>query len=187
MNLFIPTIGTKITLSEPWRFTLHAEGRNSTLGSAARVGWANHQHEAEARRAGFSRPWEYPGPVVRSSWCSWSNVAQPNKHGYGEPAAEIRLEAGTVLTVDRIYIRKGLDDFDSLSFWASPGERMLTAWPIIDGKLTGDVVRTDLGKKPGRLRFWAKLVDVNAIKFEAAGLAVPEGKSILPVLEHEEL
>jgi hypothetical protein len=73
---------------------------------------------------------------------------QPMKwiDGYGRINFDTSLPAGTQLTVDRIYIRKGSQDFDSVSFW--------------------------VGTKPkgvglqGRIRFWAKLEDVNDIEFE---------------------
>lgn len=54
------------------------------------------------------------------------------------------LAAGTVLTVDRIYIRKGAADFSSVSFRAS----------------------LPAGKKHKAVRFWAKLEDVNEIAYE---------------------
>lgn len=50
------------------------------------------------------------------------------------------LPKGTTLKVDRIYIRKGAGDYDSVTFFM-PGT----------------------GK---RIRFWAKLADVNRIEFE---------------------
>ena len=54
---------------------------------------------------------------------------------------------GTQLTVDRIYIRKGNEEFDSMTFWAK-------------GYTT--TVRTGLKtKKAPSVRFWAKLADVN--------------------------
>lgn len=56
--------------------------------------------------------------------------------------APLTLPAGSVLTVDRIYVRKGQGDFSSLSFF-----------------LAG-------GKKPKASRFWAKLSDCNNIEFE---------------------
>jgi hypothetical protein len=34
MKFFIPTIGTKVTLTQPWAFTLYSERRNSSLMSA---------------------------------------------------------------------------------------------------------------------------------------------------------
>jgi hypothetical protein len=54
------------------------------------------------------------------------------------------LSAGTVLTIDRLYIKRSNNDYNSVSFI---------------------VKKTSLPKK-GRLRFWAKLHDVNNIEFE---------------------
>lgn len=54
---------------------------------------------------------------------------------------------GTVLKIDRIYIRKGLEDFSSLTFTTKPE-----------------------GMKK-QVRFWAKLADVNKIEFEHAPVA----------------
>jgi hypothetical protein len=66
--------------------------------------------------------------------------------GYGQINYDTSLPAGTQLTIDRIYIRKGAKNFDSVSFW--------------------------IGTKPkgvglqGKIRFWAKLKDVNNIECE---------------------
>ena len=54
------------------------------------------------------------------------------------------LPAGTVLTVDRIYIKKGRADYNSITFM---------------------VKKTPFYKK-GKLRFWVKLKDANEIEFE---------------------
>lgn len=55
--------------------------------------------------------------------------------------AQVTLPKDTVLKIDRIYIRKGGADYDSLSFFAEH--------PSLSGKK----------------RFWAKLNDVNQIQF----------------------
>lgn len=67
-------------------------------------------------------------------------------YGRSGGSANVKLEKGTKLTVDRIYIRKGSKDFDSVTFW--------------------------LGEKPkgigyrGKVRFWVKLSDANNIECE---------------------
>ncbi len=53
----------------------------------------------------------------------------------------VTLKAGTVLGVDRVYIRRTAKDFSSVTF----------NYVGVKGK--------------GRLRFWAKLADVNNIRF----------------------
>jgi hypothetical protein len=61
----------------------------------------------------------------------------------------VTLLAGTVITVDRIYIRQGASEYSSISFYAAVGE-------------TG---KGHFGK-PKNPRFWATLKDCNKIEFE---------------------
>lgn len=68
------------------------------------------------------------------------------------PLGPFTFPAGTKLVVDRIYIRAGSEDFDSVTFRAS-------------GYTSS--VRTGLkGKKEKSVRFWAKLDDVNKMVVE---------------------
>lgn len=55
----------------------------------------------------------------------------------------VTIPSGAVLKIDRVYIRKGNSEFSSLSFF----------WLNADGTRK-------------RLRFWAKLADVNTIEFK---------------------
>jgi len=126
MKMFIPTIGTRLVLTEDWTFHLCFERRNQKFGEARGI--------------------VPPGP--RTDWRKGWN--QPEK------AAVVTLPAGTILMVDRLYIRKGkshqlvsrpLSDFDSLTFYAYD--------PNVPTK----------AKKPKSIgRFWAKLADVNTIE-----------------------
>jgi hypothetical protein len=62
------------------------------------------------------------------------------------------LPVGTVLRVDRIYIRNGAQDYSSISFYA-------------------EGIRGNGGlDKPKNSRFWAKLLDCNNIEFEVEKL-----------------
>jgi hypothetical protein len=61
----------------------------------------------------------------------------------------VTLPKGTVLTVDRIYIRQGASEYSSISFYASIGA---------SGK-------SSFGK-PKSPRFWATLKDCNKIEFD---------------------
>lgn len=72
--------------------------------------------------------------IFGSEYKYWSN--------YGKKVAEKTLIPGTSLKVDRIYIKKGQKDYNSVTFWA--------AIPGIKGKT----------------RFWAKLDDVNTMVAE---------------------
>jgi len=60
---------------------------------------------------------------------------------------KVSLPKNTVLIVDRVYIRKGLKDFSSLSF-------RIESCPL---------KFLDPNKKLNKKRFWAKLVDVNTM------------------------
>lgn len=68
----------------------------------------------------------------------------------GDTLRDVTLPEGTQLSVDRIYVRNGKSEYDSITFCITkcPDERF-------SGKGKGR------GKK---MRFWAKLYDVNKIK-----------------------
>lgn len=79
----------------------------------------------------------------------------------GKPTIRVILPAGTLLKIDRIYIRKGASDFSSITFYAKelgevviPGSR----WSWGNQKPT----------KRKAQRFWAKLADCNQIQFDRA-------------------
>lgn len=124
MRLFIPTIGTQIKLIQDWDFTLHCEHRNFSLINHFKV-----------------------DPDIKDQWDCYSY-----KRGALAQSWKARLEARTVLRIDRIYIRKGKDDFDSISF-------IVTDSP---DKIMG----TKQNKCSTMIRFWAKLDDVNNIDCE---------------------
>lgn len=67
---------------------------------------------------------------------------------------QVTLPKGSVLKVDRIYIRKGVGDYDSITFWLTDCPNK--AWAP---KKAG-------GTAAGRGRFWVKLADANNILFE---------------------
>lgn len=160
VGIFIPPLGTKLKLTEDWKFTLYNESRNETLRTL---------HGLETR------------------WLSYRDkqdgVATP-------PNKKVTIPAGTELIVDRIYIRKGSEEFDSVTF-RMPGTKIAgkkverVAKRFIGYKLDG-VVFHDSGsfynlpwekreraemlyedhpwieKIPAKgVRFWAKLEDVN--------------------------
>ena len=75
-----------------------------------------------------------------------------------KPVLSCTLPAGTLLKIDRIYIRKGGSDYSSITFYA----KNLESTVIIVQKWSGDHTK----KKKASLRFWAKLLDCNQIVFE---------------------
>lgn len=116
-QLYIPSIGDTLTLATPWRFTLYPEHRNLKFWQAMGL-----QVDPDGR------------------WGYWGDEMVKR-------ATEVKLPAGTVLKIDRIYIRKGKDmgKFDSVTFLIpKPANKGLN----VHG------------------RFWVKLIDVNAIEFE---------------------
>lgn len=82
------------------------------------------------------------------------------------------IPAGAELKIDRIYIRKGQDDFNSITFlWvgesipAHEEEIMSHVWqPDGTGVYQPTGKYRKIPKKP--IRFWAKMADVNKIEFE---------------------
>lgn len=79
-----------------------------------------------------------------------STVTMIDEHNL---VARVNLPPSTVLTVDRIYIRKGASDYSSISFYLNQ-----TTHPLF-AKTKGKSI---FGNK-GRARFWAKLDEVNEI------------------------
>lgn len=131
MKLFIPPLGTPIRLENDWTFTLHAEHRNVSLGNS--FGLATKE---------------------RSSWSAdWINTAG-KKVSSGDPAGEVTLPKDTILTIDRYYIKRGLNEYDSLTF------RIKSS--------------TDIRLKGAR--FWAKLEDVNKMEAEIIELLQKKSK-----------
>lgn len=125
-SLYIPDIGESITLAEDWTFKLRYETRNKTTLVA--IG---------ARSTGW-RTWVRPNGI-------------PLTTPYGQtslPYETVTLPAGTVLKVDRVYIRKGNAEFSSITFIITKD-----SGAAVDKKLHGK-------------RFWAKLPEVNTIEFE---------------------
>lgn len=110
-RLYIPALGDTIKLAEPWSFTLHEEHRNIKL-----INLIDPSYKDGTVWHGMRM--DYYRRQTRLTW-------------------PVTLPSGTELVVDRIYIRAGVEDFNSLTF------------------------RTKMGKKS--IRFWAKLADVNKI------------------------
>lgn len=121
-QLFIPEIGTELTLAEDWTFCLYAERRNLQLGIKLK----------------------YALKENNSYFGTWYdvNTNQFSINGYNNDNINylVTLSAGTILKVDRIYIRKGNKEYSSITFYGTFGKN--------------------------KLRFWAKLEDVNKIKFQ---------------------
>lgn len=109
-RLFIPPLGTELTLLTSWTFKLYFEYRNEKLLAAL-----------GSIRYAFRDPY----------W--WAR-----ERNAGRKHVMYTFPANTVVVIDRIYIRQGSEDYNSVTF------------------------RTNHPTQPKkRVRFWAKLDDVN--------------------------
>jgi hypothetical protein len=179
MKINIPEIGTKLKLAAPWEFAVFYERRNAGLIEYA--GWADRitlgahptngmpkEEAIESAKQGY-RSFHYPlvfdGKVM----------GEQQGHYWHSGVVELdrlTLPIGAVLTVDRIYIRKGKDmsQFSSVSFILA-GEK--TKKKTMERTAITFSDRTKAEYKytqtiPSRaVRFWAKLADVNTMEVEA--------------------
>ena len=120
MKLFVPPLKTELKLTSAWTFDLHHEHRNKKM--------------FEFMNLDYTNPWQWR----RGHDDRWGRLPDP---------VSIKLPKGTVLVVDRIYIRQQAEDFDSITF-------RIKSFP---GK-------SPSGKKTAR--FWAKLDDCNGINVQ---------------------
>lgn len=151
----IPTIGSRLTLAEPWAFVLVGERRNTDFWNKV------HGKPTTAE--------------VTERWTGeYYDKTQPGgEDGQRYPRVyatkETSLPAGTVLRVDRIYIKQGGENFDSVTFRVE--------------KMPGDDAKPkhEPFKKKGSARsvgrFWAKLHDANRIVCEWDEATVPRQAS----------
>ena len=141
-QLFIPEIGTEIILTEDWTFDLYDETRNE----AAVV---------------YYELWDILGQLRKEYYAKQNairNVFPFDRAAYNaiqEPCIPVVVPKGTTLKIDRIYIRKGISEYSSVTFI------MKGATPKVF------MSRHGYERKCGRsIRFWARLSDVNKIQFE---------------------
>lgn len=146
-QMCIPSIGDNVTLAEDWTFVLVNEHRNKTMAI-----WAGECRNPDS--------YSYPLGVVsqlrsdvRPEWGSYC-VADPR-------IVNVTLPKGTVLKIDRIYLRKGGKDYDSVTFIAQGLQAK-------DNMEVYDRQSHNYKKKPVNrsVRFFAKLTDVNKMVVE---------------------
>jgi hypothetical protein len=127
MRLFIPKLGEKLTLADDWTFALHWEYRNTDF--IERV-----DGRAQAYKQEHDAYWESGrNPLLEPKRPHPSKV-------FPQP---FTLPRGTVVTIDRIYIRKNADDYNSVTFRVKKGD-------CPDATIYG--------------RFWVKLDDANKME-----------------------
>lgn len=147
MRMFIPEIGTKIILTRPWDILIHEERRNASVherlkaalpeAEVARMEAERLRVNQEMRQEGVHRWTEGYAERMPRLWEQWERAM----------IIPVTLPAGTELTVDRIYIRKGVSSYSSLTFHLTK-----TTHPVLAAK--------------GRRRFWVKLDQVNRMEFD---------------------
>jgi hypothetical protein len=152
-KLHIPRLGDHLILGADWHFSLIAESRNESLIKATGVdaqtatdlaySWAGQIRKAQWDKCASS--------ALSAGWIfDMKNHDPKSNYNYGVASFPFTIPTGAILSVERIYIRRGQADFDSVSF------------SLIRDSVKGTEFGDKLPKK-GRVRFWAKLDDVNEI------------------------
>lgn len=127
MKMNVPCIGTHFTLTQDWPFTLYHERRNMTLVAALGVSKSGYTGK------GYS-------------------FGEHEKGTYKAIETEVVFPAGTVLKVDRIYIKRS----ESTPHGLNKGGEY--------NSITLRVVKDHPEKKVNKKRFWVKLYDFNQIE-----------------------
>jgi hypothetical protein len=125
MKIQIPTIKKVIVLSADWNFTLYSENRNWPLGIVLGL---------YDRNAGWRVNWKNPVTNLFDERDYHTMYTYP-----------VTIPAGSLLRVERIYIRNGNTEFDSVTF----------------------IIQDSPNKAFLKKRFWAKLDDVNNIEYSS--------------------
>lgn len=169
MQLYVPELGDMIKLTEDWTFTLYNEHRNQTLWQLEKCGQRevmpdqDRVKELERLITGITSRLTFE--TVNNSYSRYNQRVQvyasqedrDNHRLFQQELTDLRrrhswasvtLPKDTLLKIDRIYIRKGAEEYSSLTF-------IINSLPVITGK--------PFSRKP---RFWAKLSDCNNINFE---------------------
>jgi len=152
MRMFIPEIGTKLVLSAPWEIMIRKENRNESVYGLLAA--ACPEGEMAARAIERDRLLDSMSGIPSRSYMPGFDQARIDGILARVELAEalpLVLPLGTQLTVDRIYIRKGISAYSSLSFHLTK-----TDHPLLNRK--------------ARKRFWVKLDEVNKMQFELAAV-----------------
>lgn len=184
MKLYIPPLGSILTLEKDWTFRLYPESRNQLWDVLKLKNQIPYIHksientpEFQDLTAQLKKAHSVDGRLY------WKLYQERNELLYRktkerEPKVFITLRAGSVLKMDRIYIRKGQSGFDSCTFYltstpmiplvrveATPELTELTLKDSNAIDLKGKSVPfTKKGSAKSIARFWAKLSDVNTME-----------------------
>ena len=140
-KFFIPPLGYEFTLAKDWTFTIINDHRNESL-----ITWMN---VPEFPVKGAYRP-------LGGSYRDGEDIT-----------LECTLPKGTVLKIDRIYIRRGLSGYDSVTFFMPKQKVTYAPTERTARQVNGDGTFKDfkyITKRPSqRVRFFAKLDEVNTM------------------------
>ena len=145
MRLYIPEIGDVVKLEKDWTFDLMIENRNFSLLE---------DYIPRNILDKFYDYWRVPAPksilekhnlVSRKSEPKWYNE---DEYEYFRP---VTLSAGTLLKVDRIYVRKNMEAYSSITF-------------LVENK------KNQQGKK---IRFWVSLTNANLMEITNEKIVLP--------------
>ncbi len=159
MLLYVPEIGDHLLLTRDWQFKLYPERRNKSISTELKL--TEFKHWEPENRKYFNGWYDdelYPQPIY--NWQDGSEYQEWAKTVKKVLISDlyINFPYGTILKIDRVYIRKGAKDFSSITFHAKNIE-------CVDGEFI-----LSKKKKPKSYRFWAKLSDCNNIDFELQNL-----------------
>lgn len=134
-RIFIPVLGQALELTKDWTFQVHIEKRNAKLMSVL-----GHDYEDLIPHTRYDVEIEEPKRegFVGVKRLSNFRVEPPKKVLDGPLMATIKQ--GTTIYVDRIFIRKGSAEFNSMTF----------------------IIKKFYRAK--NVRFWVKLNEVNGLK-----------------------
>jgi hypothetical protein len=162
-QLFIPSLGTIVVLSEDWQFKLFFEGRNDTLlkalcpnempatpdqnkvGFYAKYASRNWGTNVEDHEGSELLRWQEP---LSTEELADAHRTYRSTQSQRKPYLLATLPKGTQLKFDRIYIRAGVTAYNSVTFRTT--------------KIGPD-------KKLHSKRFWVKLQDANNIVCNIVG------------------
>ena len=103
----------------------------------------------------LSEDWTFTLHAEYRNYDFWAAVSDRDyPYGNADGSISVTLPAGSKLKVDRIFIRRGAGDYDSMTFWLVDCPNKEWAPKKVGGTATN------------RLRFWVKLDDANDIVYE---------------------
>lgn len=157
-QIHIPALGSAIKLEQDWEFRLYDEPRNVSLQELADL-LPPYRIKDDCSGLYEWRRLDIAERQRRVDASVWTHEPYDGCDGSdlwgGQWHAPFVLRAETVLIFDRYYIRRGRQDYDSVTFRSDCWMSRLGD-PLFTKKYVN-------GRKVKNIRFWAKLDDVNKI------------------------